>query len=162
LCTIQRSKLDHLIGLIYRFHNFEQFYYIESLTDESKSTLALCAGVKLFDRIIECNGVNIEGDSEVELLKRINQLDVLTIQLLVCSPATYSYYKSKNKNIHNNLETVKHMRPMNDNRAGELLQDKNLKTYFCFIPILKPLRRFASNKFVMVITVPYGGKIRVV
>jgi hypothetical protein len=41
------------------------------LIDESKSTLALCAGIKLFDRVIECNGVNIEGVSVEDLLIRI-------------------------------------------------------------------------------------------
>jgi hypothetical protein len=119
LCTIQRSNLDHLIGLSYRLHNFEHFYYVESLTDESNSTLALCAGIKLFDRIIECNGVNIEGDSEEDLSIRIDKLNVLTIQLLVCNPATYNYYKSKNKHIHSNLPTVKYMKPVNDKNAGK-------------------------------------------
>jgi hypothetical protein len=89
------------------------------LTDESNSTLALCAGIKLFDRIIECNGVNIEGDSEEDLSIRIDKLNVLTIQLLVCNPATYNYYKSKNKHIHSNLPTVKYMKPVNDKNAGK-------------------------------------------
>jgi len=98
------------------------------LTDESKSTLALCAGIKLFDRIIECNGVNIEGYSEEDLLIRINNFNVLTIQLLVCNPATYIYYKTKDKHIHSNLQTVKQMRPVNDKIAGKFFfkkQEKN-------------------------------------
>ncbi|CAF3664815.1 unnamed protein product [Rotaria sordida] len=128
LCTMQRSNLDHLIGLSYQFHNFEHFYYIESLKDESNSKLAFCAGVKCFDRVIEFNGVNIEGDSEDELLNRIDKSNVLTIQLLVCSPATYAHYKSKNKHIHSNLETVKVMRPVNDKLTTSLAGSEQIRS----------------------------------
>ncbi|CAF2942293.1 unnamed protein product [Rotaria sp. Silwood2] len=116
---MQRSTLDHLIGLSYQCHSFEHFHYIESLKNESNSKLALCAGVKCFDRAIEFNDVNIESDSEDELLNRIDKSNVLTIQLLVCRPATYVRYKSKNKYIHSNLETVKCMRPVNDTHTDK-------------------------------------------
>ncbi|CAF4030387.1 unnamed protein product [Rotaria sp. Silwood1] len=76
----------------------EQLYLLRSQEngkpDESNSKLALCAGIKCFDRVIELNG------------------------LLICSPATYAHYKSKNKHIHSNLETVKVMKPVNDKHTA--------------------------------------------
>ncbi len=111
MCTIQRVISEQPLGISLHYHRHERFHYI-TLSDNYSLTLAFHAGIKSFDRVIEYNGINIEDDSTESLTKRINNTNEQLLQLLVCSPATYAYYKKNNQHLHSNLNTVNRLKPM--------------------------------------------------
>jgi C-terminal processing protease CtpA/Prc len=113
LCTIQRVIPGEVLGICLHYHRHERFHYIK-LSADYESTLAFRAGIKSFDRIIEYNGINIEGDSADNLKKKIDDSNNQIIQLLICSPATYAHYKTNKKHLHSNLDTVKRLKPFHD------------------------------------------------
>ncbi len=46
------------------------------------------------------------------------------IQLLVCSPATYLHYKTNNKPLHSNLDTVQLMKPVRNDLGKGIFADQ--------------------------------------
>ncbi len=121
LCTIQRSSNQQSIGVDIVYHKHEQFHYFKP-ADNFRSTLASCAGIKCYDRLIELNGINIENESTDKIMKCIAKQSQLPIQLLLCSPATYAHYKTNNKQLHSNLETVKLMRPVRNDSGKKVFR----------------------------------------
>ena len=115
LCTIQRSSLQQSLGIEFRYHKHEEFYYVGA-TNYVPDSLPARAGIKCYDRVIEVNGTNVEFNSYEKFSECIANAkkNQCTIQLLVCSPATYVHYKTNNKSLHSNLETVKLMKPIRD------------------------------------------------
>jgi C-terminal processing protease CtpA/Prc len=105
------------------YHKHERFYYVKPI-DNFQNTLAFRAGIRLYDRIIEVNGTNIENDANGTMIKQITNQAQL-IQLLLCSPATYEHYRTENEQLHSNLETVKLMRPVRSNQSKKNIQYKS-------------------------------------
>ena len=120
LCTINKTAAVKLLHKALHYHRHEEFHYIH-LHDYQRSTVAMHAGLKPFDRIIEYNGVNVEDDSVVNLKQRINSTNKPWIQLLVCNPATYTHYKMNREHLHSNLDTVQFYKPVR-NPAGKQLK----------------------------------------
>jgi hypothetical protein len=110
LCTMQRAIPEQKLGFSLNYCRRESFLYIKFYVD-FESSLAYRAGIKNFDRIIELNGDNIENDTVSQLSHRFDIDRHLPLQMLVCSPATHTYYKSNNKLLHSNLTTVQHLKP---------------------------------------------------
>jgi hypothetical protein len=130
ICTIQRIIPSQLIG-IYRYYNKQgRFHYIK-LFDDFKTSLAYRAGIQNYDRLICLNGINIENETLDQITKYFKSQLNNPIQLLVCSPSTYQYYKSNNIIIHSNLPTVQHLKPVFDISC----KTRN-KNSFCFSFIL--------------------------
>ncbi len=113
LCTIQRVIPEQPLGIFLHYHRHERFHYIK-LSDDYQSTLAFCAGIKPFDRVIEYNGINIENDSAETFQKTIDDIRDQPFQLLVCDPVTYAYYKKNHKHLHSKLDTIKHHQSVRD------------------------------------------------
>jgi C-terminal processing protease CtpA/Prc len=113
LCTIQRAIPEQPLGIVLHYHRHECFHYVK-LTDDYESTLAFPSGIKSFDRVIECNGINIEDDSSENFKKKIDGIGTQLFQLLVCNPATYAHYKKNNKHLHSKLDTVKCFKSVQD------------------------------------------------
>ncbi|CAF1078251.1 unnamed protein product [Rotaria sordida] len=111
LCTMQRAIPEQKLGFFLCYYRKQHFYYIK-FYDDSESSLGYRAGIKNFDRIIALNGVNIEQDTIDQLLRRFNVDRHLPVQMLVCSPATYAYYRSNEKLLHSDLSTVQHLKPV--------------------------------------------------
>jgi C-terminal processing protease CtpA/Prc len=110
---MQRSVPEQRLGVFLYFHKHEHFHYFK-LFDDFQSTLAFRAGIKSFDRVIEYNGINVEADSAEDFSKRFDNARDQPVELLVCSPATYAHYKKNGKQLHSNLEAVKHLNPVRD------------------------------------------------
>ncbi len=113
MCTIQRVTSEQPLGICPHYHRHERFHYVK-LINHYESTSSWHAGVKSFDRVIEYNGINIEDNSAENFKKNIDDIGDQSFQLLVCSPATYAYYKKNNKRLHSNLGTVKRLKPLQD------------------------------------------------
>jgi hypothetical protein len=110
LCTMQRAIPKQKLGFTLCYCRRESFHYIK-FYDDFESSLAYRAGIRNFDRIIELNSENIENDTEPQLSHRFNIDRRLPVQMLVCSPATYAYYKSNNNPLHSDLTNVQHLKP---------------------------------------------------
>lgn len=108
MCTIRKVRYRQPLGIVPYYHRHERFHYVK-LNDDCQSTLAFYAGIKSLDRVIECNGRNIEDDSAENFKKKIDTIGDQFFQLLVCSPATYRHYKKYNKCLHSKLDTVKRL-----------------------------------------------------
>ncbi|CAF1329795.1 unnamed protein product [Adineta steineri] len=114
LCRIQRIVSNQLIG-IKRFYNKQDDFHYFILSDKSDElSLAYRSGIKNFDRFICLNGINIEHETFNEITQRFNNQLNLPLQILVCSPATYHYYKTNNIHLHSHLPTVQHLKPVFD------------------------------------------------
>ncbi|CAF1133487.1 unnamed protein product [Adineta ricciae] len=111
LCTINKTAAAEFLHKALHYHRHEEFHYIR-LHDHQRSTVAVHAGLKPFDRVIEYNGVNVEDDSVQSLRQKINSTNKPWIQLLLCSPATYVHYKTNHKHLHSNLDTVQLYKPV--------------------------------------------------
>jgi hypothetical protein len=118
LCTMQQSSTLQSVGVIISYHKHEKFNYVKPI-DNFQNTLAFRAGIRLYDRVIEVDGTNIENDVDGKMIKQITNQTQL-IQLLLCSPATYEHYRTENKQLHSNLETVKLMRPVRNNESKKI------------------------------------------
>ena len=130
MCTIEKVRHRQPLGIVPYYHRHERFHYVK-LNDDYQSTLAFYAGIKSFDRVIECNGRNVEDDSAENFKKKIDTIGDQLFQLLVCSPATYIHYKKNNKCLHSKLDTVKHLKPVLKT-ASEYTTLKYLYQYFLF------------------------------
>jgi hypothetical protein len=113
LCTIQRSTPRQTIGISFYYYRPDQFHYIR-LWHDYESTLAYRAGLRNFDRIISINDINVEQYTPKQRAEYFKAQRHLPIQMLVCSPATYAYYKSNDLPLHENLPTVQRLRPVFD------------------------------------------------
>ena len=82
------------------------------LFDSYEKTLAFQSGIRNYDRLISFNGINIENESFEQINQRFQQQSNHLIQLLVCSPSTYHFYKSNHISIHQNLPTVQYFKPV--------------------------------------------------
>lgn len=122
LCTMQRASSEEKLGVVLNFHFHERFHFLK-LLDDFQLTLAFRAGVKSFDRVIEYNGTNVEADSPEEFARRFDIDRDQPIKLLVCSPATYHYYKQNKKQLHSGLPTVRHLEPV-QNVTGKSVEFK--------------------------------------
>jgi hypothetical protein len=123
LCTIQRSTSDQLIGICHYYNKQGNFHYIK-LIDNYENTLAFRGGIRNYDRFIYLNGINIENESLEQITLRFKNEINLHIQLLVCSPSTYHYYKSNNINIHLNLPTIQYLKPVFDKSFNQIIFNK--------------------------------------
>jgi C-terminal processing protease CtpA/Prc len=128
LCTMQKIIPEVVLGIFPFYHRHEGFHYVK-LSDDYQSTLAFHAGIKSFDRVIECNGINIENDSAENFRKIIDNTRNQLLQLLVCNPSTYTHYKKNNKRIHSSLETVKFQRPVQDTTGMQKNDSSFLRKY---------------------------------
>lgn len=108
LCTIRRSKVGELIG-IYRYYNKQGHFHYVKLFDNYEKTLAYQSGIRNYDRLISFNGINIENESFEQINQRFQNPSNHFIQLLVCNPSTFHFYKSNHYLIHQNLPTVQHI-----------------------------------------------------
>ncbi|CAF3806983.1 unnamed protein product [Rotaria sp. Silwood1] len=111
LCIMQRAIPQQKIGVSLLYFAPKQFHYVK-LTADLPSSLARRAGLKNYDRIIFLNGLNIENDTHNKFYSRFDTTRHLPIQMLVCSPATYTYYKTNKKQFHINLPTIQHLTPV--------------------------------------------------
>jgi C-terminal processing protease CtpA/Prc len=117
---MQRLTSSQLIG-IYRYYNKQGHFHYIKLFDDYKSTLAYRAGLRNYDRLICLNGINIEHDTLDQITKRYKSQLNLPVQMLVCSPSTYQYYKSNNIIIHSDLPTVQHLKPVFDSSCNTII-----------------------------------------
>lgn len=107
LCTVQ-STMSLATFLFY--HRHERFHYIK-LSNDLKSKAISRTGIRSFDRIIEFDGMNIESDTIDVLKNKLNHPSDSSFQVLVCSPATYAYYKRHKKHLYSQLSTVQKLEP---------------------------------------------------
>ena len=105
LCTIQRTVSGQSTGLFSHYHRHECFHYI-TLNADDQSSVAYRAGLRSFDRVIECNGIQIEAEPADHLQQTLDRTGTRPLQMLVCSPATYLHYKQNNKRLHGDLASV--------------------------------------------------------
>ncbi|CAF3348109.1 unnamed protein product [Rotaria socialis] len=111
LCTMQRAVPEQLLGVRFCYFIQQQFHYIK-LNENLPSSLAHRAGLKSYDRIIFFNDVNIENENFKQFLHRFKTARHLPVQMLVCSPTTYSHYKAVGKDFHCELPTVQRLKPV--------------------------------------------------
>lgn len=123
LCTMQLSSVNRSIGIIMEYHKHEEFYYVKPV-DNFHSTLAFRAGVQLYDKLIEINGTSVGNIKDKRILQHLINRYGFTIQLLLCDPATYEYFKTNKKQLHSNLDTVKLLKPIGNNQSKKFLFDK--------------------------------------
>nr|CAD7595719.1 unnamed protein product [Timema genevievae] len=92
---------------------------------------AEAAGLKLGDRIIEVNGVNIANDNHKQVVQRIKSKQNET-ELLVVDSEADTYFKSNNITIHSGLPDILHLTTpitastkidSNDDKRGENSED---------------------------------------
>ena len=119
LCTMRVSSANRSIGIAMEYHKHEEFYYVKPV-DNFQSTLAFRAGVKHYDRVIEINGTNVENIKHKRILQHLMNRCGFTIQFLLCDPATYEHYKTNEKQLHSNLDTVQLLKPIGDNQSKKV------------------------------------------
>jgi hypothetical protein len=125
---MQRSTSDQLIG-IYRYYNKQgNFHYIK-LLDNYENSLPYRGGIRNYDRFISLNGINIEQETFEQITKHFKSQLNLPVQILVCSPAMYHFYKSNHIQIHSNLSTVQHLKPVFDIQNENQCQITQLDNY---------------------------------
>lgn len=108
MCRIQRSQSNELIG-IYRFYNSQGNFHYVKLFDQYEETLAYRAGIRNYDRLISINGFNIENETFEQITKRFQNSLNNPLEILVCNPSTFHFYKSNQRILHSNLPTVQHL-----------------------------------------------------
>ncbi|CAF5045256.1 unnamed protein product [Rotaria sp. Silwood1] len=108
---MQRAIPQQKIGVSLPYFAQKRFHYVK-LTADLPSSLARRAGLKNYDRIIFLNGINIENDTYDQFDLRFETARHLPVQMLVCSPATYEYYKTNKKQFHIDLPTIQHLTPV--------------------------------------------------
>lgn len=112
LCTMQRAVLRQKLGVSFCYYDKgEKIHYIK-LTEDLKSSLAMRAGIKSYDRIITLNGVNVENDTQNQFMERFESERHLPVQMLLCSPATYQHYRTCGKPLHHDLRTIQRLQPV--------------------------------------------------
>jgi C-terminal processing protease CtpA/Prc len=87
------------------------------ITSVETETPAFAAGLLKNDRIIECEGVNVENEDDRQINDRISQalLNVKQICLFVVDPDTDRFFKSKCIKLHSMLPIVQHITNTIDN-----------------------------------------------
>ncbi|CAF4843076.1 unnamed protein product [Rotaria sp. Silwood1] len=111
LCTMQRAIPKQILGFFRHYFSQQPFHYIK-LMEDLPSSLARRAGLKNYDRVIFLNGINIENDTYDQLWYRFDTERHLPVQMFVCSPATYEYYKTNKKAFHFDLPTIQCLKPV--------------------------------------------------
>jgi C-terminal processing protease CtpA/Prc len=85
--------------------------YAHIVVKVEKNSPAATSSLKKGDRIIECNGVNVECDSEQQITDRIHDalLNNRQVNLFVVDPDTDNFFKSKFIKLHSMLPIVQHI-----------------------------------------------------
>ena len=85
--------------------------YAHLITRVEDETPAFSASLQKNDRIIECDGVNVEAENERQITERIYQAFVGSkqISLFVVDPDTDRFFKSKCIKLHSMLPIVQHI-----------------------------------------------------
>lgn len=81
------------------------------ITKVDKGSAANAASMRKGDRIIECDGINVEAENERQIADRIYQAFVSAkqISLFVVDPDTDNYFKSKCIKLHSLLPIIQHI-----------------------------------------------------
>jgi predicted metalloprotease with PDZ domain len=89
--------------------SYQSFAHI--VTRVEKDSAAYAASLQKGDRIIECDGINVEAESEQKIIDRINQafVNLKQIVLFVVDPDTDNFFKSKCIKLHSFLPIVQHI-----------------------------------------------------
>ena len=76
-----------------------------------KDSPAFVSNLQKGDRIIECDGINVEAENEREITDRIYQafISAKQITLFVVDPDTDNFFKSKCIKLHSMLPIVQHI-----------------------------------------------------
>lgn len=76
-----------------------------------RDSAAFAASLQKGDRIIECDGINVEAESEQQIMDRITQAfaNAKQITLFVVDPDTDNFFKSKCIRLHQYLPIVQHI-----------------------------------------------------
>jgi hypothetical protein len=88
---------------------FKSFSHVVTKVD--RGSAASASSLRKSDRIIECDGINVEAENERQIADRIYQAFVSAkqISLFVVDPDTDSYFKSKCIKLHSLLPIVQHI-----------------------------------------------------
>lgn len=108
---MQRAISEQKLGVQFNYHRQEQFHYLK-LTEDLEMSLACRGGLKKYDRIISINGIDIQDKTVDEFMQIFDAQKYLPMQLLVCSPATYQFYKEHKRQTHINLQNAKIIKPV--------------------------------------------------
>ena len=85
--------------------------YAHMIVRVERESPSYVASVQKGDRIVECDGINVETENEEQVYDRIQQalVNVKRISLLVVDTETDNYFKSKCIKLHSMLPIVQHI-----------------------------------------------------
>lgn len=85
--------------------------YSHVISRVDRESPAYSSSLQKGDRIVECDGINVENDNEQQILDRIYQafMSSKQINLFVVDPDTDNYFKSKCVKLHSMLPIVQHI-----------------------------------------------------
>lgn len=85
--------------------------YAHIVTKVERDSAAYAASLQKGDRIIECDGINVEAENEQNIIDRINHafVNAKHIVLFVVDPDTDNFFKSKCIKLHSFLPIVQHI-----------------------------------------------------
>ena len=88
---------------------YKSFAHVIAKVD--KGSAAHASSLRKGDRLIECDGINVEAENEKQIADRIYQAFVSAkqISLFVVDPDTDNYFKSKCIKLHSMLPIVQHI-----------------------------------------------------
>jgi C-terminal processing protease CtpA/Prc len=88
---------------------YQSFAHV--ITKVDKGSAAHASSLRKGDRLIECDGINVEAENEKQIADRIYQAFVSAkqISLFVVDPDTDNYFKSKCIKLHSMLPIVQHI-----------------------------------------------------
>ena len=117
-----------LFGFFYDFFNSIKGEYIEEVQARG---LADRAGLRVGDRIIEVNGVNIETNKSRDVVNRIRESQKL-VTLLLVDPKTDGYFRKKAVTITTSLAEEFFDERVGKVRKGKTKKDKShIKPRYC-------------------------------
>jgi predicted metalloprotease with PDZ domain len=85
--------------------------YAHLIIKVDKESPAYASSLQKGDRIIECDGINVETENEKQITDRIFQAFVCAkqVSLFVVDPDTDNFFKSKCIKLHSMLPIVQHI-----------------------------------------------------
>jgi hypothetical protein len=113
LCQMESNTSHASFDLFLHYHRHEGFHYL-TLNDDDTNSLALRAGLKSFDRIIQWNDQDVQNWTGTQLQQCFDSNEGRTLRLLVCDPATFRHYRESNRSIDANLDTVQQLEPVSE------------------------------------------------
>lgn len=129
LCCLRKTEGFQGYGFDLRNLKNRTGHYIGKIDEGSP---AAGAGLRLNDRIVEINGINVANENHYQVVERIKAVPTET-RLLVVDPATDEYYRERDVKLNGNMPCIIYMenRPADgeiDNNANANLEVMKTKT----------------------------------